>query len=80
MLAVRERVIRFRHEIIHDESDEVAAISELTGVHIDQATRKVCAFPGEILERLRRLADSEQNATTLLIEDLRIMALQGASR
>jgi acyl-CoA thioester hydrolase len=80
MLEVREKVIRFQHEIIHDESSELAAISELTGIHIDQTTHKACAFPGEILEQLRRLADSEQNATTLLVEDLRIMALQGATR
>jgi acyl-CoA thioester hydrolase len=58
MLEVRERLIRFQHEMIHDESNEVAALSELTAVHIDQNTRKACAFPSEILERLRKMLDS----------------------
>jgi len=62
LLEVRDRVIRFRQEIIHDESGEIAAISELTGVHIDQNTRRACAFPSEIVERLRRLFDSTGNS------------------
>src|SRR4029077_2796946 len=40
VLEIRQRVVRFRHEIIHDESNEIAAISEITGVHINQTTRK----------------------------------------
>jgi len=46
---------------VHDESKEIAANSELTGVHIVQATRKACPFPSEILERLRKVSDSIQN-------------------
>ena len=52
ILEVRERTIRFQHEVIHEESNEIAAVSEFTAVHIDQDTRKACAFPPEILERL----------------------------
>lgn len=62
VLEVRDRVIRFRHEIIHDESGKIAAISELTGVHIDQTTRRACAFPSETIERLRRLVNSSGNS------------------
>lgn len=61
VLEVRARVIRFRHEIIHDESNEIAAITELTGVHIDQVTRKACGFPAEIIERLRGFRDTGRN-------------------
>jgi len=57
ILEVRERIVRFQHEMIHDESSEVAAVSELTAVHIDLTTRKACAFPSEILERLRKMLD-----------------------
>ncbi len=53
ILEVREKVIRFQHELINDEHNEVAATSELTGVHIDLHTRKACPFPPEILERAR---------------------------
>ena len=55
ILEVRERTVRFQHEVVHEESNEVAAVSELTAVHIDQTTRKACAFPSEILERLRKV-------------------------
>lgn len=55
ILEMREKVIRFYHEMIHTESEEVAATSELTAVHLDSGTRKSCAFPREILERGQRL-------------------------
>ncbi len=35
VLEVREKVIRFQHEMINVETGELAATSELTGVHID---------------------------------------------
>jgi acyl-CoA thioester hydrolase len=53
MLEAREKVLRFAHQLIHAESDEVAAVSELVGVHIDRRERKSCALPPEILERAR---------------------------
>jgi len=45
ILEVRERVIRFVHEMRNIERDEVAAICEMTAVHLDRKTRKSCAFP-----------------------------------
>jgi acyl-CoA thioester hydrolase len=51
ILEVRERVIRFQHELINGEDGEVAATSELTVVHVDLLTRKACPFPPTILER-----------------------------
>ena len=60
ILEVREKVIRFVHELVNVEKDEVAATSELTAVHLDLLTRKACPLPEEILERARvRVAASE---------------------
>lgn len=56
VLEVREKVIRFCHELINDETNEVAATSELTGVHLDLVARKGRHFPPEILERARAAA------------------------
>jgi acyl-CoA thioester hydrolase len=56
ILEVREKVIRFQHELINDEKNEVAATSELTGVHLDLVTRKACPFPPEILQCARATA------------------------
>ena len=48
VLEVRDKVIRFEHEMINLETGAVAAIAELTGVHIDRETRKSCALPPAI--------------------------------
>ena len=50
-LEVRDRVIRFVHEMRNGASGDVAAITVLTGVYLDTETRKACAFPEEVKER-----------------------------
>ncbi len=55
VLEFREKVMRFRHEMVNLESDETAAIMELTAVHMDTVKRKACPFPSAVLERLRHL-------------------------
>jgi len=54
ILAIREKVVQFRHEMYNDQL-EMVAFSELTGVHLDSVTRKACSFPTDITERLRQL-------------------------
>lgn len=53
VIEIREKVIRFFHEMRNDETGEVAAVSELTGVHMDATTRRGLAFPTEFLNRVR---------------------------
>ncbi len=55
ILEMREKVIRFCHEMVNDESGEVAAVTILTGVHLDTQTRKSCPFPELVVERGRTL-------------------------
>jgi acyl-CoA thioester hydrolase len=55
VLEVREKVLRFSHEMLDAETQQVVATSELTGVHFDRTTRKSCAFPSAIAERARAL-------------------------
>ncbi|HEY9502080.1 MAG TPA: thioesterase family protein [Pyrinomonadaceae bacterium] len=55
ILEIRERVVRFFHEMSNEETGEVCAITVLTGVHIDLKTRKASPFPPEILERGRQM-------------------------
>lgn len=52
-LEVRDKVIRFVHEMRNAETQQVAAITVLTGVHIDTTTRKSCPLPAEVLARAR---------------------------
>jgi acyl-CoA thioester hydrolase len=53
VLEVRDKVLRFVHEMRNAESGEIAAVCELTGVHLDTAARKSCPFPPGVLELAR---------------------------
>ena len=55
ILEMRERVIRFYHEMINDETGEIAAATVITGVHLDMQTRKACPFPIDIVEHGRQM-------------------------
>ena len=48
VLEVRDKVIRFFHEMRNIEKGTVVATTELTAVHLDRQTRKSCPFPSEI--------------------------------
>ncbi|HEY3181145.1 MAG TPA: thioesterase family protein [Casimicrobiaceae bacterium] len=50
-LEVRDRVIRFVHEMRNGASGDVAAVTMLTGVYLDTETRKASAIPEEVKER-----------------------------
>ncbi len=58
VLEAREKVVRFQHEMINLENSEVAALTEITAVHMDTERRKSCPFPAAVLQRLRALAES----------------------
>ncbi len=53
ILEVKEKVIRFLHEMRNEETQEIAATSELTSVCIDTTLRKSCPLPKEVIERAR---------------------------
>jgi acyl-CoA thioester hydrolase len=45
ILEVRDKIIRFEHEMRNIETGTVAAVTELTGVHLDRRTRKSSSLP-----------------------------------
>ncbi len=51
LLEMRERVLRFGHEMLNAEIGELAATTDLTAVHMDTAARRAVAFPDEVLRR-----------------------------
>ncbi len=55
VLEMKEKVIRFCHEMRNEETGEIAAITVLTGIHLDRRIRKSCPFPEEILARGRKM-------------------------
>jgi acyl-CoA thioester hydrolase len=50
ILEIREKVIRFLHEMTNAETQEIAATCEITAVHLDRRTRKSCPFPEAVRE------------------------------
>jgi acyl-CoA thioester hydrolase len=55
VLEIREKVLRFVHEMTLAESGETASVCELTVVHLDRTQRKAAAFPAGVVERARQL-------------------------
>ena len=51
VLEVKDKSIRFRHEMRNDETGEIAAVTTLVGVHLDTRARRARSFPAEIRER-----------------------------
>ncbi|HWS16298.1 MAG TPA: thioesterase family protein [Candidatus Methylomirabilis sp.] len=55
ILEMKEKAIRFFHEMRNDETGEIAATAEMTGVHLDAVRRKACPFPEDVFGRARAL-------------------------
>jgi acyl-CoA thioester hydrolase len=55
LLEIKDKSVRFHHEMRKSDTDEVAATTTLTGVHIDTVARRACAFPAEIRQRAAAL-------------------------
>jgi acyl-CoA thioester hydrolase len=56
-LEIKDKSLRFRHEMRNEETGEVAAITELVGVHIDTKLRKACSIPQSVRERVLESLD-----------------------
>ncbi len=50
LLEIREKMIHFVHEMRHSATGAVAAVCELTGVHLDSVARRACPFPDSVME------------------------------
>jgi acyl-CoA thioester hydrolase len=55
VLEVKDKSIRFSHEMRKEDSGEIAATTVLVAVHLDTVARRACAFPPEFTERARRM-------------------------
>ncbi len=55
ILEMKEKVIRFCREMQNEETGEIAAITVLTGLHIDRRIRKSIPLPVSVLERGRKM-------------------------
>ena len=58
LVEVREKVLRFEHSMVRTTDGILAATSAITGVHLDTALRKACAFEEDIRRRAAAMARS----------------------
>ena len=55
ILEVRDKILRFAHEMRNDQTGEVAAKTALVAVHIDRVSRRAQALPSDVVERARAM-------------------------
>lgn len=55
LIEIKEKSIRFTHEMRNDETGEAAARTTLKAVHLDTLARKSCAFEAEIMAKAQQL-------------------------
>jgi acyl-CoA thioester hydrolase len=51
VLEIKDKAIRFAHEMRNDETGIVAARMVVVAVHLDRAARKARSFPADVRER-----------------------------
>jgi acyl-CoA thioester hydrolase len=55
ILEMKDKVIPFCHEMQNQETGEIAAITVLTGIHLDRRVRNSCPFPEDVLARAGKM-------------------------
>ena len=55
IVEIKDKSVRFSHEMRNDHSDEVAATTVLTAVFMDSGARKACAFPDDFRAKITAL-------------------------
>ena len=72
LLEINEKSVRLLHEMINDETGELAAVSEIVGVYMDTTLRKARAFPADLRERAdlaaSGLGDGDRNRFCMYVE------------
>jgi acyl-CoA thioester hydrolase len=57
VIEVKEKVIRFQHEMTNDETQELAAVTTLVGIHMDLTARKSRPLPPDVRERASNMLE-----------------------
>ena len=55
VIEIKDKALRFEHEMQKDDTREVATTTVLTALHLDTLARKACAFPAAVRERAKAL-------------------------
>jgi len=55
LLELRDKVLRFRHELVNTETGDVCSTCEFTVVCLDPVARRSCPFPAYVAEKAQDL-------------------------
>ena len=55
LIEIKQKSIRFKHEMVNEETKEPAATTILKGVHIDTVARKSCPFDPQIFKTCEQM-------------------------
>ena len=55
LLEIKDKSVRFAHEMRKVDTGEIAATTTLTGVHLDTAARRACTFPDSVRQKAAAL-------------------------
>jgi acyl-CoA thioester hydrolase len=67
VLEMKDRVVRFAHEMRKADTDELAAATTLTAVHLDKIARRACAFPENVRAKGAALLAQVDSLDTALL-------------
>lgn len=59
VLEVKDKSLRFQHEMRHDETGELAASTVVVGVHLDAKLRKARSLPADVRARATQVLMSD---------------------
>ena len=59
IIQIEEKKIRFIHEMYNMDKNEIAAETELLGMHIDTSIRKSCKFPEDVFQKAKSFIEDE---------------------
>jgi len=57
VLEIRDKAIRFAHEMTNDETGDLAARMVVVAVHLDADTRRARAFPDDVRDRTSKMLE-----------------------
>jgi len=57
VLEIRDKAIRFAHEMTNDETGDLAARMVVVAVHLDADTRRARAFPDDVRDRTSKMVE-----------------------
>jgi acyl-CoA thioester hydrolase len=58
LLEIKDKSVRFAHEMRNVDTGEIAAATTLTAVHFDTVARRACAFPDSVRQKAAALLES----------------------